>query len=62
MFSNIRLKITMVSTIAKTRAYSRLLFAFESIAPILPVGLQITSAATPDFYAKPSRVIQAFLK
>ena len=57
MFSKIKLKIIIVSTIAKTLAYSRLLLAFESNAPILPVGLQITSAATPDFQAKPSPVI-----
>ncbi len=48
-------------TIAKTRAYSRLLFALESKAPILPVGLHITSAATPDFQAKPSPVMHEFL-
>ena len=47
----------MVKTTAKTLSYSRLLLAFESKAPMLPVGLQITSAATPDFQAKPSPVI-----
>lgn len=62
IFSKIRLKITIVKTIAKTLEYSRLLFAFDSNAPMLPVGLHITSAATPDFHAKPRPVIQAFLK
>lgn len=47
----------MVKTTANTFEYSRLLLAFESKAPMLPVGLQITSAATPDFQAKPRPVI-----
>ena len=43
---------------AKTRAYSMLLLAFERSEPILPVGLQMISAATPDFQAKPRPVMQ----
>ena len=62
MFSNIRLSITIVITTANTLEYSRLLFAFESIEPKLPVGLHITSAATPDFHANPSPDIQDSLK
>ena len=55
-----RLRITMVRTIAKTLENSILLFALDKSAPMLPVGLQMTSAATPDFQANPRPDIQEF--
>ena len=39
-----------------------ILFALDNNEPKLPVGLHITSAATPDFQANPRPVIQELRK